>query len=194
MKRNTGEYFENLKTAFDNIAAKDRNDRAYTLNEAVEYTVNLVLKQAEAGGKLLFIGNGASACIASHMASDFWKNAQVKAIAFNDIALLTSVSNDIGYEYVFEKPIEMFADAGDILFAVSSSGSSENIIKGVKAACKKKCYVITLSGFKENNPLRSLGHMNYYVPLNSYGPVEVLHHSICHCVLDSIIYEKTVNK
>lgn len=128
------------------------------------------------------------------MSCDFSKNARVRAIAFNDTALLTSISNDIGYEAVFEKPIERFADAGDILFAISSSGASANIINGVRAAYQKDCFVITLSGFQENNPLRSLGHMNYYVQQISYGPVEILHHSICHCILDSIIHEKAGDK
>ena len=84
----------------------------------------------------------------------------------------------------------MFADKGDILFAISSSGKSENILKAVEEAQRQGCNIITLSGFDKTNPLRLLGDINFYVPYSSYGPVEVLHHSICHCILNSILSVK----
>jgi D-sedoheptulose 7-phosphate isomerase len=88
----------------------------------------------------------------------------------------------------------MFADRGDILVAISSSGKSENIIKGVNSAKSKECSVITLSGFKEDNPLSAAGDFNFYVPAQEYGPVEVIHHSICHCILDAISNHKDGNR
>ena len=151
---------------------------------------NLILTQANSGHKLMFIGNGASAAISSHMSTDFWKTCGIRAIAFNDSSLLTCLGNDFGYEYIFEKSIEMFADPGDILVAISSSGKSENILRGVTSAKTKGCSVITLSGFKDDNPLLSAGDFNFYVPAQEYGPVEVIHHSICHCILDVIISHK----
>ena len=150
----------------------------------------LILSQADSGHKLMFIGNGASAAISSHMSTDFWKTCGIRAVAFNDSSLLTCLGNDFGYECIFEKPIEMFADPGDILVAISSSGKSENILRGVNSAKSKECSVITLSGFKDNNPLYSAGDYNFYVPAQEYGPVEVIHHSICHCVLDTIMSHK----
>ena len=153
----------------------------------IERVCNLILTQANSGHKLMFIGNGASAAISSHMSTDFWKTCGIRAIAFNDSSLLTCLGNDFGYEYIFEKSIEMFADFGDILIAISSSGKSENILRGVNSAKSKECSVITLSGFKDDNPLSSAGDFNFYVPAQEYGPVEVIHHSICHCILDAII-------
>jgi D-sedoheptulose 7-phosphate isomerase len=153
-------------------------------HQAIEWTCNLIRYQDKEGRKLIFIGNGGSAAICSHMATDFWKTGGIKAVAFNDSSLLTCIGNDYGYEHVFAKPISMFADAGDVLMAISSSGQSPNILNGVKAARKKNCHVITFSGFLPHSPLRSLGDLNYYVPAEAYGPVEVLHHSICHCILD----------
>jgi len=140
-----------------------------------------------AGGKIMFIGNGASAAIASHMAADYAKNGGVRAIAFNDPALLTAVSNDIRYEQVFAEPIRLFADPGDILLAISSSGQSPNILAGSHAARERGCRLITLSGFRDDNPLRTLGDTNFYVPCLSYGVTEVLHHSLCHCILDTFM-------
>ena len=116
------------------------------------------------------------------------QNGGIKAVAFNDSSLLTCISNDYGYKYVFEKPIEMLADNGDILFAISSSGKSENILKDVLAAKSRECNVITLSGFKDDNPLNVMGDYNFFVPAQEYGPVEIIHHSICHAILGNIIH------
>ena len=149
-------------------------------------TAALIAQQARAGHKMLFIGNGASAAISSHMATDFWKTGGMRALAFNDGALLTCMGNDYGYGQVFAKPIEMFADPGDVLIAISSSGQSANILLGAQAARQKACQIVTLSGFKPDNPLRSLGDFNFYAPAQTYGAVEIVHHSICHCLLDMI--------
>jgi D-sedoheptulose 7-phosphate isomerase len=135
----------------------------------------------------MFIGNGGSAAIASHQAVDFWKNGGVRAIAFNDTSLLTCIGNDYGFAQVFEKPVEMFADAGDVLIAISSSGRSENILRGARAARERGCHVVTLSGFAADNPLRALGHLNFYAPGQGYGLVEITHLSICHAICDAIV-------
>jgi D-sedoheptulose 7-phosphate isomerase len=135
----------------------------------------------------MFVGNGASAAIASHQAVDYWKTGGMRALAFNDPALLTCISNDFGYPQVFEKPIEMFADEGDVLMAVSSSGRSENIVRAARAARQKGCRVITMSGFDRENPLGRLGDLNFYVASKSYGHVEVTHLSLSHCLLDTIV-------
>lgn len=160
------------------------------LFQGIEESCRLIKLVEDSGRKVIFIGNGGSAAIASHMAIDFWKNGGIKATAFNDSSLLTCIGNDYGYEHVFEKPIEMFAEAGDLLVAISSSGRSANILNGVKAAKNRGCKIITLSGFKNDNPLRTLGDVNYYVPSNEYGPVEVIHQFICHYMLDITLKNK----
>jgi D-sedoheptulose 7-phosphate isomerase len=141
------------------------------------------------GRKVMFIGNGASAAIASHMAADFAKNGGVRALAFNDAALLTAVSNDTSYEQVFEAPVRLFAEPGDILLAISSSGRSPNILRAGRAARELGCRLMTLSGFDADNPLRGMGELNFHVPCLSYGVTEVLHHSLCHCILDTYMIQ-----
>ena len=157
----------------------------------LEAVAQLIIEQTRFNKKLIFIGNGASAAIASHMSTDYWKNGGMRAIAFNDSSLLTCISNDYGYKHVFEKPIEMFADEGDILMAISSSGKSENILRGTQAARSKKCSVITFSGFSPENPLSQTGDYNFYVASPSYGQVEIIHLTICHCICDALIQEKS---
>jgi D-sedoheptulose 7-phosphate isomerase len=187
MDKEIRSYYAMLRRLTQRISVTDKAGKRFVLSSGVMMVVRLINACAKNAGKLMFIGNGASASIASHMAADFWKNGNIRAVAFNDATLLTCVSNDFGYAKVFEKPIQMFADPGDILVAISSSGRSENIIRGARMASSKGCAVISLSGFKKNNPLHSLGDINFYVPSSSYGQVEVVHHSICHCVLDTIV-------
>jgi D-sedoheptulose 7-phosphate isomerase len=180
-------YYDELEAIIKKIKAVDKSGSKISFDQAVQNAMDLILKQHAAGKKLMFIGNGGSAGIASHMAVDFWKNGGIKAIAFNDPSLLTCISNDCGYQSVFEKPVEMFAEAGDILIAISSSGRSENIQNGVKAARAKGCLVVTLSGFNADNPLCKTGDINFYVPSGAYGHVEVVHQTILHYLLDMII-------
>lgn len=193
MKEIVKRYFEEIVKNLSGITATNSENKKSDFNQAIADAIALINKCSVSGKKIMFIGNGASAAISSHMATDFWKNGAIKAIAFNDSSLLTCISNDYGYQYVFEKPIEMFAEKGDILIAISSSGRSENIIKGAKMALCKGCKLITLSGFEENNTLRSLGHINFYVPSSSYGPVEIIHQAICHSIIDLIIETKKLN-
>lgn len=187
MRKAAEDYYINLTKMLGSIQAADRNQKTLNFFEGIDTACNVILNRASAGNKMIFIGNGGSAAISSHMSTDFCKNGNIRSMSFNDGPLLTCISNDFGYEYVFEKPIETHADSGDVLIAISSSGNSENIIRGVDRARSKGCYVITLSGFKMDNRLYSSGDLNFYVSCDFYGIVEVAHHTICHCILDSIL-------
>jgi D-sedoheptulose 7-phosphate isomerase len=181
------EYFQDLSWLFKKIKVSNKEGRAIPLAKAFSRTVNLIFKQRKKGNKIILIGNGGSASIASHISTDFLKNTKTPALTFNDASLITCLSNDLGYEYIFAQPIEMLAKKGDILFAISSSGKSKNILHGVGKARQKGCFIVTLSGFKGNNPLKKLGDINFYVPSLSYGFVEIAHLAICHLLVDTII-------
>jgi len=192
MKSGIERYFSEFKNILSKIQATDGNNKAIDFIHGLETAINLIISQTSEGNKIIFIGNGGSASIASHQSIDFFKNGGMRAICFNDSSLLTCLSNDFGYQYVFEKPIEMFADNGDIVVAISSSGKSENIIRGVDAGRKTGCQIITMSGFKPNNPLRSKGELNFYVPSDSYGYVEIAHLILCHSMVDIIVDRKQI--
>jgi D-sedoheptulose 7-phosphate isomerase len=136
------------------------------------------------GNSVMFIGNGGSASIASHQAIDYLKNGGIRALALNDSAALTCLSNDCGYAEVFAKQIEKHGRDGDMLVAISSSGQSDNILHAVEAARARRMTVVTFSGFNPDNPLRSLGDVNFYVDSDQYGFVELAHLTLIHAILD----------
>ena len=181
------DYFRQLATISEKFEVTDDRSQSLSFAEGINQSATLVYQQTQKQKKVIFIGNGGSAAIASHQAIDYWRNGGFQAIAFNDGALLTCIGNDFGYEQVFSKPISMFAQPGDVLFAISSSGQSANIIAGARQAAQVGCHVITCSAFKSDNPLRQLGDLNFYVPTMSYGFAEIAHLCISHCILDGLM-------
>jgi len=155
----------------------------------------LTKKLQEHNRTMFLIGNGASAMMASHMAADASKNGGFRAIAFNDPAFLTAVSNDICYEQSFAMPLKRFAMYDDVLVTISSSGNSPNIITAIKAAQELGLQIITLSGLQSNNKSRQLGLLNFYIPAKTYGLVEAAHQAVLHCWLDSFmdLYGENLN-
>lgn len=139
------------------------------------------------GARIIFIGNGGSAAIASHMAADYMKNGGLPTLVFNDLAGLTCISNDLGYENVFSLPLQYHARLGDVLVAISSSGESPSILTAVEQSKAMRLNVVTLSGFEPDNKLRGNGGVNFYVPSKQYGTVEICHLSILHSLLDEMV-------
>ena len=137
--------------------------------------------------RVFFIGNGGSAGIASHMALDWAKAGGFKAQCFNEAASLTAWGNDVGFDAVFAKPLELHGARGDLLFAISSSGMSADILAAATKAKDMGMTVVTLSGFSPSNRLRQMGDLNFYVPSDRYGLVEVAHHAVLHAILDEVM-------
>lgn len=179
------EYNTQFVMALEHTVVTNAKGEDLLLEEAVKAITEIFKTLSANNNKIMFAGNGGSAGITSHMALDFWKNGKVKATAFNDSSLLTAVANDFSFAEVFSKPIEVFAEAGDLLIAISASGSSPNILNAAKAAKSKNCFVVTFSGFSDENMLRTMGDFNFYVPSFSYGLVETLHAHLIHLLLDA---------
>ena len=177
-------YFDTLHKLLLQSECTDAISLTITREAAVLSVGALARATHAAGNKLMFIGNGGSAGICSHMATDYSKNGGLRASAFNDGATLTCLGNDLGYENVFAKQIEWHARAGDLLIAISSSGKSTNILAAVKAARNAGCQVVTFSGFSDDNPLRGLGDINFYIRSTEYGFVEIGHLALIHVILD----------
>jgi len=179
-------YFTALSDYLVQATVTSASGAPLEMAEAIIQIMALARRTHAAGNKLIFVGNGGSSSIASHMATDYSKNGDVRAMALNDTAMLTCLGNDLGYERVFAKQIELYARADDLVIAISSSGRSANILNAVNAARSAKCAVMTLSGFTVDNPLRRLGDINFYIASDRYGFVEIGHLTICHAILDFI--------
>jgi D-sedoheptulose 7-phosphate isomerase len=177
-------YFATLAELIRRVAATDSAGRSLSVEDAFDRVRHAAHKAHDSGNTIVFIGNGGSASIASHLAIDFSKNGGLRALAFNDPSALTCLGNDLGYENVFAKQIEFHARPGDLLIAISSSGRSPNILAAVKAARARDCRVVTFSGFDDKNDLRRTGDVNFYVGSHEYGFVEVAQLAICHAILD----------
>ena len=154
-------YFSTLADLLRSADATDSVNRKLALAEGCEWFRRAAHEAHDAGNKIMFVGNGGSAGICSHLAIDFSKNGGLRAMAFNDPSALTCLGNDLGYENVFAKQVEFHGRGGDLLVAISSSGRSPNILNAVKAARKINCKVVTFSGFTEDNSLRSVGDVNF---------------------------------
>jgi D-sedoheptulose 7-phosphate isomerase len=177
-------YLDDLSNLTANASATLPDGASVGTDVAMDWAVQKLFNTRAAGGKIMFVGNGGSAAIASHMAVDYSKNGNFPALAFNDAASLTCLANDLGFENVFAHHIEALGRHEDLLVAISSSGRSSSILNAVSAARVKETAVLTLSGFDIDNPLRSLGDMNLYVESSSYGFVEIGHLTLCHALLD----------
>ena len=168
-------------------------------NELINKSINsidndLLVKSAEmfkdvksTGKKIIVVGNGGSAAMASHVAVDLTKAAGCRAITFNEADLLTCFANDYGYENWVEKALNFYADKGDVVVLISSSGTSKNIVNGANWAKQNGLSVITLSGFNSDNPLKKIGDINLWVDSKGYNIIEMAHHIWLVAIVDYIV-------
>jgi len=139
------------------------------------------------GKKVIIAGNGGSAAIANHCATDFSKSAHIRCVNFNDPGLITCLANDYGYEHWVEKGLELYADDDDLIVLVSSSGKSANMLRAADYACLHAHRLVTFTGFSSENPLKARGNLNFWVNSRSYNIVEMTHQIWLLAVCDLII-------
>ena len=152
--------------------------------------VKLIKKVKKDKKKVILVGNGGSAAMASHVSVDLTKMCNIRAVNFNEADLLTCFSNDYGYENWVKKAISFYADKGDLLICISSSGESKNIINGAIQGKKVGCRVITLTGFSKSNKVRKTGHINLWLNSKNYNTIEMIHHIWLLTIIDFISNKK----
>ena len=141
-------------------------------------SIKLIKKTIKKNGKIYIVGNGGSASIASHVSVDFAKVAKVRSSTFNNANLITCFANDYGYDNWVVEAIKAYMLKNDMIVLISSSGKSKNIINAAKYCKKNSINLITLSGFKKDNPLKKIGNINFYINSNQYNFIEMCHHII----------------
>ena len=177
---NTQQYFSNY---FDEIEKKLKSIDYEELRKAIV----MVREMIHSSKKIILVGNGGSAAMASHVAVDFTKAVGIRAINFNEADLITCFANDYGYENWVANALEVYADQGDLVILISSSGKSQNILNAADKAKNMGLSVITLSGFLSDNPLRKLGDLNLWVDSTEYNIVEMTHHVWLVGIIDYLV-------
>ena len=143
------------------------------------------------GGRIFSCGNGGSHCDAMHFAEELTgryreNRPAYPAIAISDPSHLSCVSNDYGYEYVFSRYIEGLGQAGDVLFGISTSGNSGNIIKAREAAKAKGMKVIILSG-KDGGKMAGQADVEIRVPHFGFADrIQEIHIKVIHILIQFI--------
>lgn len=186
IRETASEYLRSVHDLAMQVQASDAAGGVVPFDAAMADTVELITSLRDDGRKVLLIGNGGSAAVVAHMHVDLCNAGRTRALLFNDIPMLTATSNDHGYGAVFERPGTLWADEGDVLIAVSSSGRSENILRAVTACAERGCRAVTFTGFAPDNPLRRLGCLNFWVPAHAYGAVELVHSTLAHFITDLV--------
>ena len=133
-------FYKNIFTEINDILNK-------TDFNSIEKITKLLLSTNKKNKKVIIFGNGGSAAIASHVSVDLTKNARIRCINFNEADLLTCFSNDYGYEKVFSKSLEFYADKGDLVIIISASGRSKNLLEAAKICKKKKIIFVYTDWF-----------------------------------------------
>jgi D-sedoheptulose 7-phosphate isomerase len=176
-----------IKACLDSLSVWDAASETLEPDLGFSRLREATLRLKKDGNILYLIGNGASASMASHISADLAKNAHLHTRVFTDLSLITAIANDLCYEEVFAEPLRRHFNKGDMLVAISSSGRSPNILQAAREAGNLRGLVITLSAMKPDNPLRTMGNLNFYVPADTYGLAETSHAAILHFWVDQMV-------
>ncbi len=163
--------------------------RALNFDSVAEFA-NVVLAARERGHRIFFVGNGGSAATASHFANDFSIGTRCpekpfKAVSLTDnVAAMTAIANDDGYEQLFVKQLEVLLEPGDVVVAISASGNSPNVVKALELANARGNHTVALTGFETGGKIAELAKTVVHVKTRKgeYGPVEDVHMFLDHLV------------
>ena len=185
----------NIKKEFDLYIESSINGIIQLKSNLSEDKIQTIIKKIincfDKNGKLIFCGNGGSASDSQHLAAEFigrykLDRKPLPAIALNtDTSVLTALSNDLGYAKVFERQIEALANENDILFAISTSGKSINVINAVNAAKRLKVFTICFTGAK-NNKLSDLTDISINVPAEQVNHIQEMHIMVGHFICELV--------
>jgi D-sedoheptulose 7-phosphate isomerase len=183
--------------AASSVAAKDyllavQGVLALLDHAIVDRMVDVIWRGYEQGRTLFLFGNGGSAALASHFACDIGKGTiagkrrRLKTVALTDnVALITAWANDKAYDAIFAEQLESLTDKGDIVLAISGSGNSPNVIRGLEAARRLGAETLVLTGF-EGGRAKALAALCLVVPSDSMQLIEDAHLCATHAIFLAI--------
>ncbi len=157
----------------------------------IEQAGNILVEAFKNGNKVISCGNGGSMCDAMHFAEElsgrFRDNRKpFPAISISDPSHISCVGNDYGFDFIFSRFVEAVGNKNDVLLAISTSGSSKNILKAIEAAKKKGMKVIGLTG-KDGGAMASLCEVEIRAPHSAYADrVQEIHIKVIHSLIQFI--------
>ena len=184
-KANVLAALNDARHALDALIANDK-----TIN-AVVAAANLMADAVEGDGKVMSCGNGGSLCDAMHFAEEMTgryrsNRRPYAALAISDVSHMACVGNDYGYEEVFARYVEAHGRKGDVLLAITTSGTSRNVVKAAEAARRKGVKVVALTG-KDNTPITELADVAIVTPAGRWADrVQELHIKCIHILIELI--------
>jgi len=159
--------------------------------QKIEMAGKILTEAVKNGRKIISCGNGGSMCDAMHFAEELsgrYRNDRpaLPAISISDPSHISCVSNDYGYAFVFSRMVEAIGQPGDVLFAISTSGNSENILNAISAAKKKNMRVIGLTG-KDGGKMAALCDIEIRSPKSQYADrAQEIHIKVIHSLIDFV--------
>ena len=158
---------------------------------SIEKAAGLMASCLSSGGKIMSCGNGGSLCDATHFAEELTGRFRddrkpLPAMAANDPAYLTCVGNDFSFDVVFSRWVEAFGKPGDVLLAISTSGSSRNIMAAAEAARGRGMKVVALTS-KKGKPLSELADVTIAAPDAPHSDrIQEIHIKVIHILVESL--------
>ena len=157
----------------------------------IEEAGNIMVNAIKNGGKIISCGNGGSMCDAMHFAEELsarYRNHRkaLPAISISDPSHITCAGNDYGFEKIFSRYIEALGKKGDVLFAISTSGNSENIIHAIEAAQNMEMNVVGLTG-KSGGKMAGMVDVEIRAPHSDFADrAQEIHIKVIHALIDHI--------
>jgi D-sedoheptulose 7-phosphate isomerase len=178
-------HFIEASEVLNNFIADENNFKL------IEDAGNLIVNCIKNGGKVISCGNGGSMSDAMHFAEELTgsfrnKRIAIPAIAISDPSHITCTANDFGFDFIFSRYVEALGNKNDVLFAISTSGNSKNIIEAINAAKQKGMKVVALTG-KDGGKIKDICDIELRVKHIGYSDrVQEVHIKIIHSLIDYI--------
>ena len=182
---NTRQHLEEAQLLLQNCLQND--DFISSIDDAA----SIMFEAIQSGGKILSCGNGGSMCDAMHFAEEMTgcfreQRRALPAIAISDPSHITCTANDYGFEAIFSRYVEAIGKEGDVLFAISTSGNSENIIQAAQFAKNQGLKVVALTG-NSGGELAKLANIEVRIPHQGYADrIQEMHIKVIHILINQI--------
>lgn len=179
---NTEENIQKLFVESSNVILESKS-----LSKIIKISVEKIISSFQNGNKILIFGNGGSAADAQHMAAEFIGRYLLERISLpaisltTDTSILTSIGNDYDFDMIFSRQCDSLVKKGDVIFAISTSGKSQNVIRGIESAKTNGGYIISLTG-KNGGLMKEKSDLCIEIPSKETPRIQEGHRIVIHLI------------